>query len=108
MSWPKFVILGLHSIGIVLAGYVLLRLQRQGTLGDATRDLLVRVLSRHAFFLVLWNVVILIAFAVYVDGIPLSPAGYIIWPSLVVHEGMKFWLRYRTVVERERSADVSA
>lgn len=94
----KLIIMGFHASGIVLASFLLFKLFRyESNFRIKNPLMLVKQLANESFLWILWNLVVMTMFWIQVDGMPISPAGFILWPSFLMWTNMRIYSKYRAL-----------
>lgn len=79
----KTVIIALHLSSILILWRIIYQIDHL-YLKRIVVNFHARIICKSAMFLVWWHLTLMGIFWFYVDGLPISPAGLLLWPSLPI------------------------
>lgn len=106
LTSQKLVILLLHASTAVSSIYILFKLNK--VVEPFIRECFIgaRFMAKCALFTLIWNIMMIFGWTFLVNGYPISPAGYLLWPSLCVLIGFIQYLGYESLMEHTKLTNV--
>lgn len=96
MQSAKFPLTFLHLLAIIECVLILYQLNK--LTGFRTTSLVVaRITTKAAMGFLMWNAIMSATCYLLIDGLPISPAGVVLWPALVIMAGLMLFILYSVI-----------